>query len=340
MATQVVSHRTVAGSEFVRSAVALAATKTAGEAARYAAARWPDTPGIGLALRAASSATSTDPDSGGALIVPGTTEFMNMLKPRTIVGRLGRLRRVPMYNGLAVGIGGAAFAWLGEGAPAPVGHLRFAPASLPGRKVGGIAVLTESLLNLASPEAEALIREEILAGAAAFLDGAWVSAAAEVPDTAPAGIAAGVTPIPSTGNVVSDVKALVAELESLDGAAIILSEAAMIALVLEAPGAVIDGRLGGVVQLIPSSAVGDRMIAVHAPSIMYADSGRIALDSARHATIEMDTEPVNGAAPPEPVELTSMWQTNSTALKVTTFRNWRVVGDDRVAVVSGADYAS
>lgn len=338
--TPVVSTSAERGSLFTRSAIAVALGGGVNvEAARHAADRWPDSPRVALTLeKAATAGMSTG--NAEALAMPGTAEFLAMLRPRTILGRLSRLRRVPVNRSATLATGGAAYTWIGEGAPTPVGRLTFEAASLPDRKIGGLAVLTKDLLLSSSPAAEALVREELLGGLANFLDVAFTDPSrAGVPDVSPASITNGITSTPSAGDPSRDLRTLLGGFESLDGVAVIASERQAIAFATALPvGSFAGGLLFGVVPVVFSSAVGDNLIAMHAPSILFADDGATELDAAEHATLMMDDAPTNDSVTPTPTNVVSLWQANSVALKVTRWLNWERTNTDAVAVVSGADY--
>lgn len=331
------SIRTQPGSLFVRTATALAVGRSPGEASRFAE-RWRDTPGVADYLKRAAVG-SVGLDDADGLVLPGTAEFLNLVRPRTIIGRLGRLRRVPFNRGAALAVGGATFAWTTDGRPAPVGRVTFERASLPEATATGIVVLTEDLAKQSTPAAESVVREEMIAGLAEFLDEQFIDPAiAPEPEVSPGSITNGAPSTASAGDPATDLAALLAGFDTLDGVAILASERSAIAFAHALPaGAYGAGMLYGFLPLIISSAVGDRLVAVHAPSILLADDGQMAVESARHATIQMDD------APPTPVEagpLVSLWQTNSTALKVSRTVNWERARADAVHVITGADYSA
>jgi hypothetical protein len=329
-----VSIKAERGSMFTRAATALALNPGLSSAAEFARDAWPDTPGVSLALRAAVGATDTGP-SGGALVAPGTNEFLGLVSSRTIVGRLDRLRKVPLQSSPAIATGGATFGWLGEGAPTPVGRLTWVAAALPPLKFGGIAVATRDLLALGTPASEATFRQVLVDAAVEFMDEAFISAAAGVPNAAPGGILEGVVGTPSAGPA-TDIPALLEDFASLDGVSIILSERNLIGLAMAMPGAIINGKLAGVVPLIASSAAEDNVIAVHAPSVLYGDDGRMELDHAHQPSLQMDT------APDDPTVassvMVSLWQHNLAAVKLLRWANWSVARAGAVQVITGASY--
>jgi hypothetical protein len=331
---RVVSVRTAPASQFVRSVIAFALARSGGtgEAATIADERWPHD-GIGQALRRAAADPATLD-----LVPPGSSEFLSLVTPRTIIGRLSRMRRVPFSRGIVLGTGTGAFAWIGEGKPTPVGNVNWTPASLPPSKAGGIVVMTEDLLRTPTLSAEGAIRDELVDGITHFLDSAFIDpTVAPVAGESPGSITNDITAIPSSGDPIEDLHALLAEFVTLDGVVVVASEHALIAIATAAPGAVQGGQLFGVVPFVASSAAGNNLVAVHAPSIMYGDEGGIEINSARHATLQMSTTPDEPWS--ETTVMTSLWQNNMAAVRVVRWISWQRRNTAAVARVSGASYA-
>jgi hypothetical protein len=328
----VVSTRTQTGSLFARTAAALALNKgqSLHMAGQYASERWRDTPEIGLYLeRAAVSLT----DSTDALVAPGTVEFLNLVRPRTVLGRLTRLAKVPFHRGAAIASGGAQFSWIGEGAATPVGKLEWSPASLPVRKVGGIAVTSNELLQLETADAETAFMSTLVTGLAAFTDEKFLSTDAEVVDVSPAGILADADATASVDDPAADLATLLDGFDSLDGVTIVLSEKSAIAL--SGQGAYRNGLLSDVLPVLLSSAADDNIIAIQAPRVLFADEGQTEIGIARHASLQMDTEPTN--APDAATTLVSLWQSNAVAVKVMRYLNWSAL-EGSVRVITGVTY--
>ena len=342
--------------QFVRAASALAHAGGYNDAAAAYARRWTDTPDVAAWLERATVA-AMDADSSDGLVLPGTTEILNQVRPRTLIGRIGRLRRVPFHRGAAIASGGVSFAWVGEGAPLPVGRLAWSRASLPVAKAGGIVVLTDELMKLSSPGAESVTREEIVRGLAAFLDSVFIDPdVVAVADESPGSITNGVTAIASTGTTadaaLADLRALIQatldDLETLDGVVLMMSDATAFALATMTtaggspafPGlGVTGGTLYGIPTLA-SSAVGGQIVSLHAPSMMLADDGRMAVDASIHASIAMDDAPTVDSVTPTATNLVSLWQANAAALRITRWINWEAARADAVHVVSGVAYGA
>lgn len=329
----VVSARTQPGSLFARTATAMALTDGPSEASRYAAERWRDTPEVGLYLERATVGMSSTTDSASSLVAPGTAEFLNLVRPRTVVGRLTQIQKVPFHRGAAIASGGAVYAWIGEGSPTPVGKLSWTPASLPVRKAGGIAVASRELLKLTTPSAEAAFTRQLADGLVNFTNATFLSTAAEVTDVSPAGILNGATSTASAGNAAADLAVLLDAFTTLEGVAVIISEKSAIALAGQ--GAFRDGKLYGTLPVVLSSAAGTNLIAVDMRRVLLADEGELEIDIAHAATLEMEEEPTDPTT--SGVVMVSMFQANASAIKVLRFINWQAL-DGAVRVVTGVAY--
>ncbi|MGI9043507.1 MAG: phage major capsid protein [Gemmatimonadaceae bacterium] len=311
----------------------MALTNGPSEAARYASERWRDTPEVGLYLDRATAGLTSTTSGGTALIAPGTAEFLGLVRPRTVIGRLTQIQKVPFHRGAAIASGGAVYTWIGEGSPTPVGKLSWTPASLPVRKAGGIAVASRELLKLTTPSAEAAFTRQLADGLVNFTDAAFLSADAEVSGIAPAGILDGVAGTATAGNVATDLEALLDGYTSLEGVAVIISEKSAIALAGQ--GAFRDGKLYGTLPVVLSSAAGTNLIAVDMRRVLLADEGELEIDIAHAATLEMEEEPTDPTT--SGVVMVSMFQANASAIKVLRFINWQAL-DGAVRLVTGVTY--
>jgi HK97 family phage major capsid protein len=192
------------GTGWVRFCQALAVSNgNKSEAAEYAR-RWKDsTPEVELILKAAVAAgTTTDATWAGPLapLKPLQDEFLEFLRPATIIGRIPNLHAVPFNVSIPTQTGGGTYQWVGQGAPKPVGKLTFATTTVGITKAAGIIVITEELARNSTPSAEETIRKDMVAGIAHFLDLEFTDPAkAPVANVSPGSITNGVTPIASAG---------------------------------------------------------------------------------------------------------------------------------------------
>lgn len=359
------------GTAFTRYAMSLARSKGNLMQAAEIAKRWDDeTPQVGIVLKAAVAAgTTTDTDWAAPLVeyTNMASEFAELLRPATIIGRIPGLRRVPFNIKIPRQTGGSSVGWVGEGTPKPVSALSFDQIELGMAKTAGIVVITDELARSSSPAAEAVVREDLIAQTAQFLDAQFVDpAVAAVAGVSPASITNGVTPVIATGTDAdaarADVKALMANFVtanmSLAGAVWIMTEMQALSLALmlnplgqpEFPGLQVNGDSGGtffglpvvISENIPAQPgdagppvvpAGSRIILAKASEILLADDGQTMLDVSSEASLQMDDAPTTGAT-----TLVSLWQHNMIGIRAERYINWSIRRDGSVQYIDGANY--
>lgn len=331
------------GTAFIRMVQAKAACNGNAMQAVEWAKQWRDTtPEVELYLKAAvAPGTTTDAVWAGPLaaMTPLTTEFLELLRPATILGKVSGFMNVPFNVSVPSQTGGGTYGWVGQGAPKPVGKLQFGTITLGITKAAGIVVITEELARNSTPSAEAVIRADMIAGIAQFLDLEFIDPAkAAVANVSPGSITNGVTPITTAGttpaNARTDLVALMNAMTAagipLSGATLIMSETNALALAAALnplgqplfPLVNISGGTGPFgVSIVTSQAAGSNVILVAAPCILYADDGGVTIDVSREASVQMDSAPDNpGVAT---TVLTSLWQNNLVGLRAERFINWK-----------------
>ena len=337
------------GTAFTRVAIALARSKGNKYEAIEIAKGWKDTPEVELYLKAAVAAGDTVTPTWAAELAMKrnlTDEFIGLLRPETVIGRLPNLRSVPFNVSVPMQTAGGSYGWVGQGAAKPVTALQFGSINIPITKAAGIIVLTEELVRLSSPSAEAIVRADMIAGIAQFLDSQFLDeTVGEVSNIRPASITNGIAPIAATANPATDLQKLIGALAAanvpLGGASLILSEANALALAsyrlpngaLLFPGITPTGGSVYGITVVPSNAAGTRMVLVQGRYVLLADDGGVSIDVSREATIEMDSNP-GGATP----VYTSLFQHNLVGLRAERFINWKRVKNQAVAWISGAAY--
>ena len=146
------------GTLFTRYAMALAASRGSRfEAMEYAKQWYGSTPEVAMSIKASMNpsfmkaamapGTTTDSDWAAPLVVFQnlTNEFVELLRPATIIGRIPGLRRVPFNVTMPTQTQGSTVNWVGQAKPKPVSELKFASLSLGMAKVAGIIVISEEL---------------------------------------------------------------------------------------------------------------------------------------------------------------------------------------------------
>jgi HK97 family phage major capsid protein len=339
------------GTAFVRGALALLRANGNRYEAVEIAKQWNDsTPEVALWLKAAvAPGNTTDPAWAGVLAQAAnvSAEFVELLRPATILGKIPNLKKVPFNLSVPIQTLGGVYGWTGQGAPKKVTKLGFGTDKLEMTKATGIIVLTEELVRSSNPDAEAICRADMIAGIAQFLDGQFIDpAVAAVAGINPASITNGTTPIVSSGSALADIHALIAALSAanvpLGGVTLIMSETNAFTL-----GMVRDpqgnrafpgmGATGGSVDgitVVTSNTAGTNVIALQPAFVLYAESGGVEVDVSREASLQMDDAPVTPAT-----SFTSLWQNNLVGLRAEKFVNWKRAKLEAVKYVSGATYA-
>lgn len=351
----IVTPNVTKGTAFTRYAIALARSKGNLMQAAEIAKQWKDsTPEVETVLKAAVAAgTTTDPTWAAPLVEYQNMagEFIELLRPATIVGRIEGFRRVPFNIRVSGQATGSSAGWVGEGKPAPVSALAFNTTTLGFSKVAGIVAITEELARFSTPSAEGIIQQDLISTISQFLDGQFIDPAVEagVNGLSPASITNGVKAIPASGKdaeaVRADVKkvfqAFIKANLSVAGAVWIMSETTALSLSLmlnvmgqpEFPGLTMAGGTFFGLPAILSQTVGDNIVLVKASEILFADDGGVTLDVSREASLQMDSAPVAGAT-----ELVSLWQNGFIAMKAERFINWKRRRLEGVQYISGAAY--
>jgi hypothetical protein len=201
-------------------------------------------------------------------------------------------------------------------------------------------------MSLGAPGSETVLRDELVRGAAGFLDAQFITpTVAAVANTNPASVTNTATPIVSSGtsaaNANTDINALVrafvAANPDVATAVIVLSPAN--AMALAATGAYKDLTMhGGFIAGVPAvtTAAAGTTIAMLDASGILAALDDIQIDASRHASVEMEvpvTDPTTGAT-----VLRSLWQMNLCGLKVTAYANWKLARASAAQIVTGAAY--
>jgi len=325
------------GTAFVRAACAQLVCKgNTRDAIVYAEERWKDsTPEVALYLKAAVAAgTTTDATWALPLVNQNiSNEFIELLRPATILGKIPGLRNVPFNTKVPTQTAGGTYGWVGEAKPKPVTKLAFSSTSLGVSKAAGIIVLTRELVMLSNPSAEALVRADMIAGIAQFLDQQFIDpAVAAVAGVNPASITNGAPTAAATTNPLADIMGLINHFAtnniSVAGVTFIMSAANALSLTFrtnldgspEFPGVSVSGGSYKGLTFVTSQAAGGNVIALQPSLVLYADDGGVTIDASQEASLQMDS------APASPADATtvyvSLWQTNTIGLRAERFINW------------------
>lgn len=330
----------------------------------YANQRFGDTPEVADILKAAVAvANTTDSVNAGPLVQlqQATDEFLDLLRPATIIGRIPGLHRVPFNIRVPIATSDPTAYWVGEGQVKPVSAAAFDSITLSFAKAVGITVMTEELLRFSSPSAEALLRNGLVNAVAYLTDRTFVDPTAASTGSSPASITNGVSAVAPTGTTADafrdDFATLLATYlaanYALSGLVILMTSQQALKLSLmrntlgnkEFPEL---GANGGSIEGVPvitsenipaaggSPTDGYPIIAMHAPSIYLADDGGVNIDMSREASLQMDSAPDSPQT--ASTVMVSMWQTNNVALKAERFITWRKARSGAVQYIQGGRY--
>ncbi len=349
------------GTSFARMCMAIAAGGGDSYKTLEYAKRWKDsTPEVEQMVEhmwrtkaAVAVGTTTDSTWAGPLVVTQPlNDFLELLRPRTLLGRIPGLKHVPFNISIPTQTTGGTYGWVGQNKPKPVTKADYLAVTLGFNKAAGIIVLSEELVTLSTPSAENLVREEMIAGMSAFLDTQFVDPAVAVSaGVNPASITNGAATIASSGvtgaaaktDLTSRVAVFVAANYNLSDSVWLMNEANAFGIGLSVNGVgnplfpgfsgTSGGKLLGIDTVI-SNNVGARIILAHAPSILFADEGGVRIDVSREASVQMDS------APTDTVDATtvylSLWQRNLIGLKAERIITWKVARSTAVTYITTA----
>lgn len=302
-----------------------------------------------------AGATTGDTAWAGSLVAlyqRYTGDFVDYLRPMTILGKLGQgdipgPTRIPFNVNIAGQNAGATAYWVGESQPKPVTRAGFYNVNFGWAKVAAIMIQSEELFRLTDGDSERYLRDELAKAVAERLDVDLVDPnKAAVPGVSPASITNGVTPIASTGNdadaIREDVNLLGASFDAVNiglesgvwlmgnSVARRLSSMRNALGQREFPdmtprGGMFEGYPVVVSNYMTDDSNGHDVILMNASDIWLADDGQVTVDASREASLQMQDNPTNDAANggnPTATTMVSLWQTNNIGLRAERFVNW------------------
>jgi len=249
------------------------------------------------------------------------TEVLTLLRGASILGQLeGKMRRVPPKTQVARETGaGTGGAWIGEAGSTPIAATAFDTVHVEIYKAGKIVVLSKELLTIGDPIAERTIRDTVVAGVSAYLDGQFLDPAVTlIAGVRPAAITNGAPVIVSTGATPAAINADLAAMV----AAITTPGAGLTWIMRKRTMATIAGALGAAsglpatlwgLPVIVSDTSPAQITLVDAGQILYSDDGAIALDTSESALLQMDSAPVD--PPVAATVMTSLFEFNLWAVR-------------------------
>jgi HK97 family phage major capsid protein len=352
------------GQSFTRMVIAkaLASLEVGIKPSEIAAARWGKSAPVLVQLIKANEVAGGGATSGswGAELVQANTrftgDFIEYLKAMTVYDRLP-LREIPANVQVKGQDGTATGYWVGEGKAIPASTGDFSAVSLTPLKVAALAVVSNELLRDSSPAAEMLVRDALAYASGQRIDITFLSATAASSGVSPAGMLNGVSAITSAGDnsdgLRTDIKSLYAPFitaKNATGLQFVMNPALAKSVQLmrstlglvEFPGVTQNGGTLEGDPLVTGDNVGSGHLILLKPSDIYriGDSG-VEVSISRDASIEMSTAPTGAELTPTAASqaIVSMFQSESTAIKVVRSINFAKRRTGVVQYVSGAEYS-
>lgn len=316
--------------------------------------RWPSDPEISDFLKTAVTSMETVTNATELNVSQNMpSEFVEYLRPMTLLGRIPGFRRVPFNITIPRQTGGVTGHWVAEGGAKPVGRPDFDSITLRWNKCATIVVFSQELARFSNPSVEALVRDDLARGIAQFLDEQFCNPSiSEVSNTSPASITNGVDTAAASGDTISavtaDVKAAFANFQaaevSLDGCVWIMQsqQATGLSMMLNPlgqpnyPGINATGGTWFGLPVFTSTSVGSGIIILFKPpECLLADDGGVNIDVTTQASLVMDDNPTSAAQ-----SLVSLWQNNQIGVRAERFINYKMRRADAVYYLTAADYGA
>lgn len=338
------------GIRFARYVRAMMAGRGSISDALEYAKRWNgQTPEVAQYIRAAAgSANSSSPGWGSELAFQNNlaSEFVDLLRAETVMGRIQGFRRVPFNVRIPTQTGGSTVNWVGESAPKPVGELDFSEITLGFSKIAGIVVFSEELSRLSDPSADTLVLNDLVAAVTTFKDEQFLDPTVSPTPNNPGAITYNLTTsITATGN---DADSLEADLQdairpmraaNIRGNLVIIMNTDLalgISLLRNALGQKVfpevtpaGGSLLGYPVIVSNSSPSG-VITIMCPSeILVAEDPSVRVDASREATLDMAGS-TNATY--------SLWQRNNIGVRAEQWVNYKRRRDLAVAQITGGSY--
>lgn len=312
---------------------------------------WRSTPAVQGAIKSLVAGSSTVNTS--ALLGQAAVDFSGYVRPQTLLGRIKGMRQVPLRTRLLTGTGGTTAYWVGESQAKPISKGAFQAFDLEPLKVTAIVIETNDLLRFSSVKADITLQDDLAAAAAEAIDAAFIDPYnSGVANVKPASISYGITPIVSSGNtgekIETDLKAMMRRLinagSDLQNAVWVMSQSTALNLGTVTggvgywfPGVNVKG--GTLMNLdvhttraMPQDSAGASIILFDPQGVAVGDDDGLRIDVITQGSIVMDNAPVSTAT-----SQVSLWQTNSSAIRVERHLNWKLRRTGFVAVLNDLD---
>lgn len=290
---------------------------------------------IRAATQKAVIGTTTDDKFGKELIDYAnlTGEFIELVRQKTVVDKIAPLmRQVPFNVKIPMQTASGSVGWVGEGKMKPVGNPEFGSMTLGHAKIAGIVLLSDELIRFSNPKADQLVRDDLVATVAQFIDQQFFDPDKAEAAESPASILHGVNAVVSTGvsadKYDADLQTLIAKVVdagfSLEGAVWAMSETRAMQLsgMRDALGrtyfegmSLVGSRSLKGLPVLTCGYLADKIVLIIPNQILLADDGGIDFSVSTEATINMGTD--------EAPKMVNLFQNNLTAIRAERFIRWK-----------------
>ncbi|MDN8339836.1 phage major capsid protein [Acinetobacter baumannii] len=261
------------------------------------------------------------------------TEFIDLLRPRTIIGQMTGFRKVPFNITVPTKTSSSIVNWVGEGQKKPVTNLSFGRTSLTFAKIAGIVPFTDELGRFSDPNVDEMVLRDLQDTILEFMDDQFLNPAKAETTDSPASVLNGVDKITASGvtadAIRTDLRKLRAKLisanVSLTGVYYVMSEtmASFLSDLVDALGNPIfkgmDAPVGEKtlkgLPVVESEKAGKWIALVKPSEILLADDGGIDLSVSTEATLEFN-DGTNDVS-------VNLWQENMVGVRAERYVRWK-----------------
>lgn len=262
-----------------------------------------------------------------------TGEFIELVRQKTVVDKIAhQMRQVPFNVKIPTQTASGSVGWVGEGKMKPVGNPEFGSMTLSHAKIAGIVLLSDELIRFSNPKADTLVRDDLVATVAQFIDQQFFDPDKAEATESPASVLNGVTAVTATGTTAdkidTDTNTLIAQLVdagiSLEGAVWAMSEtrAMQISGMRDALGrtyfegmSLVGSRSLKGLPVLTCGYLADKIVLIIPNQILLADDGGIDFSVSTEATINMGTD--------DAPKMVNLFQNNLTAIRAERFIRWK-----------------
>lgn len=290
---------------------------------------------VKAAMQKAVVGTTTESNFGKELVdyTNLTGEFIDLVRQKTMVDKIAnQMRQVPFNVKIPMQTASGSVGWVGEGKMKPVGNPEFGSMTLSYAKIAGIVLLSDELIRFSNPKADQLVRDDLVATVAQFIDQQFFDVDKDEASESPASVLHGVSAVESTGDtadkVDADTQKLISQMVdaglSLEGAVWAMSETRAMKMsglrdalgrpYFEGMNLVGERSFKGL-PVFTSGQLADKIVLIVPSEILLADDGGVDFSVSNEATINLGDE----GSP----NLVNLFQNNLTAIRAERFIRWK-----------------